>query len=355
MNNETIKINGYIYDFSRIEELKIVGKSFDYWENEIYIFLKNWFDDSDEIVTRTSGSTGKPKEIRLSKNIMRNSARMTNAFFGLDASKKALLCLPASYIAGKMMLVRALVGGFDLMTVEPKANPFDQIDVTLDFTAITPYQLYHSAETLKSYPVKNIIVGGGHVNLALEKLANEIPAAMFETYGMTETASHIALRCFNGKEKSDCFTVLKGVSIRTDERNCLVVKANHLLENEIITNDIVELFSENTFKWLGRADTVINSGGVKIHPEQVESILEDLIPENYFISSVPDELLQNKVVLVIESAPYSPSEENRLKERMIQSLSKFEIPKHILYLPEFIYSSGNKVLRQQSLVKALSN
>ncbi len=353
MNSDRIKLNGEIYNSENLNELFRENEAVDSWENEIYAFLKNWFDDSDDILTYTSGSTGKPKEIRLSKNTMRNSARMTNAFFGLDVSKTALLCLPASYIAGKMMLVRALVGGFDLITVEPKANPFEQIDIQLDFTAITPYQLHHSAETLKSYPVKNIIVGGGHVNSILEELAEEIPTAMFETYGMTETASHIALRRFNGTEKSDFFTVLKGVSIRLDERNCLVIKANHLLDNEIVTNDVVELISENSFKWLGRADAVINSGGVKIHPEQVEKKIEDLITENYFISSVQDDVLENKVVLMIESEEYSFVKINKLKNQLEQRLGKYEIPKEIYFLQQFVYSRGNKILKKETLLELI--
>ena len=171
--------------------------------------------------------------------------------------------MPASYIAGKMMLVRAIVGGFNLLTVEPKANPFENLNVAIDFTAITPYQLTHSIETLHSKTIRNIIVGGGQVNAKLEALAADIPTSMYETYGMTETASHIALRRFNGPEKSDYFTVLDSVSIRQDKRKCLLIQAPHLAENELITNDIVELKGKKEFRWLGRADSVINSGGIK--------------------------------------------------------------------------------------------
>lgn len=349
MNRETIKINGKLYDSVGLEDLRNPSESPDSWGNSIYSFLKNWFDDSDEIITHTSGSTGKPKEIRLSKDAMRNSARMTNAFFQLDASKTALLCLPASYIAGKMMLVRALVSGFHLVCVEPKANPFAEINIPLDFTAITPYQLHHSAENLKSYPVKNIIVGGGHVGSVLEKLAAEIPASMFETYGMTETASHIALRCFNGDDKSDYFKVLPGVSIRLDDRGCLAINAPHLSRNELITNDIVELKDESSFRWLGRVDSVINSGGVKIFPEQVEKKLETLIPERYFIASVPDEKLQNKVVLVIESEQYDSVRLEQLKAQFHRQLDRYEMPKAILFVPQFICSPGNKILKKETL------
>ena len=143
MNQETIQINGSIFSKDNFEQLKKNDEAPDSWENAIFLFLKNWFDDTDFVTTHTSGSTGIPKEIRLAKTAMRNSARMTNTFFGLDEKKTALLCLPASYIAGKMMLVRAITGGFNLVTTAPKANPFEQLKMQIDFTAITPYQLHY--------------------------------------------------------------------------------------------------------------------------------------------------------------------------------------------------------------------
>jgi o-succinylbenzoate---CoA ligase len=347
MNEETIRLNGKLYSSESLSELK-ADLSFT-WQLEIFAFLENWFDDSDVIITRTSGSTGKPKEIRLTKEAMRNSARMTNVFFGLDKTKTALLCMPASYIAGKMMLVRAMEGGYNLLAVEPKANPFEKIDITIDFTAITPYQLSHSVKILKHKYVEKIIVGGGHVNTQLETLAAEIPASLYETYGMTETASHIALRCFNGSEKSDYFTVLNGVSIRQDERNCLIISAPHLTSSELTTNDIVELHGANRFKWLGRADSVINSGGVKIFPEQVEKKLEQFIEKRFFITSLPDEILENKVVLIIESEMYTTKTMGQLKVQMATALNRYEIPKDIFVVPKFIYSTSNKILRSDTL------
>jgi o-succinylbenzoate---CoA ligase len=349
MSEETIQLNGQYYDPRRIEELKYECEPANSWRNAVYFFLKYWFDDSDVIITHTSGSTGEPKEIRLSKEILRNSARMTNAFFGLDASKTALLCLPVSYIAGKMMLVRAMVGRFNLICVEPKANPFENLKIPVDFTAITPYQLHHSGETLKTASVKNIIVGGSAVSSRLETLAADIPARMYETYGMTETASHIALRCFNGAEKSDYFTALAGVALRQDERGCLAITAPHLHSQNLITNDIVEMQGENQFKWLGRADAVINTGGVKIFPEQVEKKLEAIIPGNFFISSLPDEQLGEKVILLIES----DTEISSLNIALKQLLSPYEQPKQVIYLPRFVYSPNNKILRKDSLVLAM--
>ena len=346
MNNESVILNGKLFNATNIEESSAEPDS---WQKEIYCFLLNWFDNSDCIISHTSGSTGIPKEISLSKEAMRNSARMTNAFFGLDETKAALLCMPANYIAGKMMLVRALVGGFNLLTVEPKANPFENLNVAIDFTAITPYQLSHSVESLKTKTVRNIIVGGGQVNARLEALAADIPASMYETYGMTETASHIALRRFNGSEKSDYFTVLDGVSIHQDERSCLLICAPYLAENELITNDIVELKGKQEFRWVGRADTVINSGGIKIYPEQLEKKLEKIIQPNFFIASIPDELLGNKVVLLIESEGFTSAQESELNSFLKSNFSRYEIPKQIFYLPTFIYSESNKILRNNTL------
>lgn len=353
MNAESIKLDSKVYDVQQIEQLKVENEPIDSWQNAIYSFLINWFDDSEFITAQTSGSTGKPKTIQLSKQRMENSARMTNDFFGLDASKTALLCLPASYIAGKMMLVRALVGGFNLITVQPSANPFVFVNTEIDFVAITPYQLRYSVKMLMTKSVKNVIVGGGHVDSKLEEIVQPLSARFYETYGMTETCSHIALRCLNGAERSEYFTALKGVLIRQDERDCLVINSPHLLKDEIVTNDIIELKTENSFKWMGRIDSVINSGGVKIHPELIEKKLEKIISQNFFISSVPDEILEHKVVLVIESKPFSATEQNDLKNKMELTLDKYEFPKQILFAQKFIYSSGNKILRKNTLDEIL--
>jgi len=353
MTADNIQLNGIKYTRDNLADLHFTDEPEDSWRNSIYSFVQNWFDESDYIVAHTTGSTGKPKKIHLRKTAMIYSARMTNQFFGLNATSTVLLCMPASYIAGKMMLVRALVSGFNLLTVEPLANPFENLNQPIDFTAITPYQLFHSAESLKNGHVRKIIVGGSPVTGKLEQLASTIPAELYETYGMTETCSHIALRRFNGKDKSDCFTVLDGVSIRQDERDCLVIYAPHLLKDEIQTNDMVEIVGSTSFRWLGRADSVINSGGVKIYPEQVEKKLEGIISTSYFITSLHDEILENKVVLVIESDTYTFQQEDALKSNLENVLGKYEIPKQIFFLPAFIYSSGNKVLRKETLAEVL--
>jgi O-succinylbenzoic acid--CoA ligase len=196
-------------------------------------------------------------------------------------------------------------------------------------------------------------VGGGPVTTKLEKLSENISSELYETYGMTETCSHIALRRFNGKEKSEYFTVLEGIYIHLNDRDCLAIYAPHLLIDEIQTNDIVELKGNTSFRWLGRSDSTINSGGIKIHPELLEKKLEEIIPASFFISSLPDELFENKVVLVIESERYTVQQLDKLMVELQNVLSKYEIPKQIFFLSSFVYSPGNKVLRKPTLEKAL--
>jgi len=350
---ENIILNGVRYTRQNVDQLYLPDLPVDSWWNTIGHFLQDWFDDSEFISVNTSGSTGAPKSILLSKKSMMNSARMTNSFFHLTNESIGLLCLPVSYIAGKMMLVRALVSGFHMLAVEPSADPFINLHEHVDFAAITPYQLFHSAGTLQLKSVGKIIVGGGPVTATLEVLSENINSELYETYGMTETCSHIALRSFNGKDRSDYFTILDGVTIRQDARGCLAIKAPHLLKEDIQTNDIVELKGATSFRWLGRADTTINSGGIKIHPEQVEKKLEGVISTPYFISSLPDEEFENIVVLIIESDEYSSIRLENLKILLEKELSKYEIPKRIFFLPSFVYSESNKVLRKPTLEKAI--
>lgn len=349
MNLETVKLNGFEFDKYSIENFYDTTNSKYSWQRAIYDFLVNWFDDSETITVHTSGSTGQPKAIELTKTAMRNSALITNNFFGLNETSTALLCLPANYIAGKMMIVRAIEGKFNLITVEPKANPFENLQQAIDFTAITPFQLQYSLNEIKKLEIKKIIVGGAKINSETGAAVQQFSTLFYETYGMTETCSHIALRAVNGPDKSDYFQTLRGISIRKNEYDCLCIKAPHLLAEEIVTNDIVELIDNKHFLIKGRYDNIINSGGVKLNPELIERKLEKLIAVPYFISSKPDSALGNKVILVIESDSFSVEQENKLLSAMNEILEKYERPKEICYIPQFCYSATNKLLKNETL------
>ncbi len=342
-----IRINGKLYSHQNYRQLLNTGN--EPWVQSIVGFLDEWFNNNDFIEVKTSGSTGIPKTIRLSKQSMMHSANMTCRFFGLEAESNALLCLPADYIAGKMMIVRAFVSGMNLTVVKPSASPFENLSEIIDFAAITPYQFVNSYQSIKETPIKKIIIGGSQVSLRLEKMMEELDAELYETYGMTETCSHVALRKLNKENKSEYFEILEGVEIRTDERNCLIIKAPALANEDLTTNDVVEIKDTTHFKWLGRYDNVINSGGIKIFPEQVEKKIEPFIDGRFFIGAVPDEMLNQKVILVMEGKPLQPDKKNNLLKNMDSTLNKYEKPKDIFFKEEFELSSVGKILKNKIL------
>lgn len=327
------------------------------FEEKIGNFLLDWLnDDYDTIKVRTSGSTGEPKTYFLDKQKMVNSALATGKFFKIQEDTKALLCLPADYIGGRMMLVRAMVLGWDLDIIEPKLNPLDELFKTYDFCAMTPFQMDNSLGRL--HLVKKLIVGGGAVSENLIGLIQGIPTKVFEVYGMTETISHIAARKLNpkkdNKEKRP-FKALPNVSVSQNENNCLVIKAPKILNEELVTNDIVEVLTYKKFFWKGRLDNVINSGGVKIFPETVEKKLQKLITQRFYIAGLPHDSLGEQVVLFIE-APQNEKYLSDLKDAIdrLKSFNKYEKPKHIYLVDKFEETDSGKIHRKKTLSKLMS-
>ncbi len=302
-------------------------------------FLTEWLNFKDHVLVETSGSTGSPKTIFLGKKQMIQSAEATGAYFKVGEGTKALLCLSSDFIAGKMMLVRAMVLGWDLHVVAPEKDALVQYDNPYDFVALVPYQLYHSISSLDK--VKKIIVGGGEVSEEMEQMLADLPVEAFATYGMTETITHVAARRINGFARSDVYHALPNVKFTTDERGCLVISAPYLTE-VITTNDLVELVSSISFKWLGRHDFVINSGGVKLHPESIERKLKPFITTPFIIASEKDEALGQKVILVIEenTKDYDFS-------KVFAHLDPYEQPKKVYTLSKFPYTETGKVKRTQ--------
>jgi o-succinylbenzoate---CoA ligase len=300
MDSFQININGHKYTAENYLTLAdgLSGNMLD-MASKIIDFLKQWGNSREFVETMTSGSTGIPKAIQLKKSSMWASAGKTCSFFGLGPNSHALLCLPVNYIAGMMMLVRAMHAQMQLMAAPPVSNPFENLETPIDFTAVTPHMLMASLDSLKDKKVKKLIVGGAQLPYDLEKKLLGLPIAIYETYGMTETCSHIALRHVNAGQTF--FQTLDGVGIQHDERQCLVIEAPDIHDAPIVTNDIVELMGNNQFRWLGRFDHVINSGGIKIFPEAVEKAIAPLMQCNYYIAPMPDEHLGNRVALVVES------------------------------------------------------
>lgn len=315
-------------------------------------FLIDWLNNNDYLYVNTSGSTGQPKAIKLKKQAMVNSAIATGDFFGLEPGNTAIDCLPSHYIAGKMMLVRAMILGLEIDCVEPSAHPIFDYEKHYDFCAMIPLQLKHTIDYTQN--IDTIIVGGSKVTKPLLERIKGCPSKFYETYGMTETVTHVAVRQLESKvSKGDAlFRALPNVSFSQDERNCLIINASRLVKEAVVTNDIVDLKSKTSFKLLGRYDNVINSGGVKLFPEQIEDKLQPVIDERFIVAGEEDATLGEKLILIVENSRDTvESIQNRIKH--LKDLTKFEVPKKIYIIDKFAETVNGKIKRNKTIEKAL--
>jgi O-succinylbenzoic acid--CoA ligase len=301
-------------------------------------FLLEWFNDNSFITATSSGTTGIPKKITIDKQAMVNSALATAEFFDLKAGNRVLHCMSTAYIAGKMMLVRSIILGFEMDFVTPSSNPLKDNQRNYDFVAMVPMQVQNSISEL--HKVKKLIVGGAKISETLLNQLLEVPTQVYETYGMTETITHIAVKKIG--EKS--FSVLPNVTIAIDERSCLVIAAPRISDTNTVTNDVVELLTATQFLLLGRIDNVINSGGVKLFPEQIEAKLSNKIKERFFVIGIPDALLGEQLLLVIEG------DNQAIDSTIFDHLHPFEKPKAIRFVPKFIETESGKVKRKETIL-----
>ena len=333
------KINNFHFDKDALYQLAYtLIKEGQEHEKDLGVFLLDWLDDKEIIQLTTSGTTGTPKTITIKKQSMVHSAIATGNYFNLHPQDTALLCLPARYIAGKMMIVRAMMLGLELEIMPPTSHLDDLLShKNYDFVAIVPLQAENSLEKLSQF--KKIIIGGAKVSDDLANKLKEIKSDIYETYGMTETITHIAAK----KIGEDYFSTLEHVVISQDDRNCLVIDVPSISDEQIVTNDIVEILNERHFKWIGRYDNVINSGGIKLFPEQIEAKLMSEITNRFFITGLPDAVLGTKVTLVIEGDPMD------IDSKIFEKLDKFEKPKDIIFTPKFVETDTKKISRIKTI------
>ncbi|WP_345206226.1 AMP-binding protein [Chryseobacterium ginsengisoli] len=314
------------------------------FEKKIKTFLEEWFSDSETVKVQTSGSTGVPKVFDIEKNKMINSSEMTCDFLGLKEGDKALVCLPVEYISGKMMVVRSIIRKLKLIIVDPSTKPIENLESEVDFCAMTPLQVENSLDKL--YLMKNLIIGGASVSENLKKIIlnnsqNLQSTRIFETYGMSETLSHIGLKkIFPHAE--NYFTVFENVDISKDERGCLKIFAPNLNSEVLQTNDLVEIKNEKQFKFLGRIDNVINSGGAKIFPEELEALVKKEIPNEVVFLGIDDESLGQKLIAVIEG---EKSKDLVDKFSDISFEKNFHKPKKIIFIEKIPRTPNGKVSR----------
>ena len=337
----SFKLNGLQYSsIELLEFAKDLENKGTHYEINIGVFLQQWLEDKDTVNVKTSGSTGKPKEISLYKHQMVNSAKATGVFFKLGENTTSLLCLPSNYIAGKMMLVRAMVLGWNLHIVAPQKDALTQYDNDYDFVAMVPYQVAHSIAALNK--VHKLIIGGGAISKELDAKLQEVDTEVFATYGMTETITHIAVRRINGLAKSNHYTALPNVKFIIDERGCLTICAPEISVENVITNDVVNLISPTSFEWLGRFDNVINSGGIKMHPEQIEEKLSTFLELPFIITSEKDTKLGERIILIFENKEKKNPPDF---SEAFSYLTSYERPKKVYAFSKFPFTETGKINR----------
>lgn len=319
------------------------------WKKEVFEFIHLFLDPSlGDILQKTSGTTGDPATHILRRESLVLSAEKTLDFFKLVPDDRILHCLPVHYVAGKLMVVRALVGGLHLLLTEPSGRPLRNHRDPLAFAAMVPLQVHESLVNGDSFSaLSTLLIGGGKLpHSILKKLDRLDQTAVYESFGMTETYTHFALKRVNGPQPDEGFRLLEGVKISQDERDCLVVDVKGITNGPFTTRDLVEIHAGGkSFTWLGRYDHVINSGGIKLFPEILEEQIRKLIQHNCLLLSEPDERLGNRLVLLVESTDKNPPLDAWL-ELLKSGLSPYELPRRIVSCREIPRNQSMKMDRR---------
>lgn len=335
-------------------------------------FLQEWNSPSETLLVHTSGSTGKPKPMWVEKQRMLNSAHITCDFLGLRPGDSALLCMSLDYIAGKMMVVRSIERKLRLFSVKPSGHPLSDeslakmVEMDFDFVAMVPMQVYNTLQVPQERErlsrIKHLIIGGGAIDDALAAELCRLPGAVWSTYGMTETLSHIALRRLNGEEASEWYQPFDCVGVSLNGEGCLVIDAPLVCSEPLVTNDIAEIKQQEAssvashssdassslktssphvlFRIKGRKDNVICSGGIKIQIEEVENLLRQHLDAPFLLAKKKDEKFGEIAVLVTESGDLEGVE-----AICRQVLPKYWVPRQYLHFDQLPMTETGKPKR----------
>jgi o-succinylbenzoate---CoA ligase len=342
MNGQYLKVTEFIRgNHSAVHEKELAG------------FLEEWYGSKPYIEATTSGSTGTPKTIRLEKEFISESALRTVNYFGLKEGDRVLHCLPTRYIAGKLMVVRALIGNLKLYTAAPETDFSFLQKEKFHFAAMVPLQVSKILEAEPSpgawlQNLDQLLIGGSALPHSLETRLKDIPTLCFSSYGMTETATHIALRKINGDGADGYYHCLEGIKVQLSENGCLQIFMPGLPQQPLTTTDLAEVTDDHTFKILGRADHVIISGGIKYLPEQLERKLQPFIKQPFMISYLPHETLGSQLVLILAGTE-NLKEKKTLQEICRKHLTRYEQPRKIIFIKEIPLTPNGKPMRNDIL------
>lgn len=347
-------INNYQYSLTQFSELSLEKN--EHWALPAQVFIRRWLNGQSHFPIETSGSTGTPKTIELTRSQIEASAKSTIKALQLNGPVNALVCINTAYIGGQMMLARAILGCWNVTLIEPTMNfEKEELNKTYDFTAMVPLQVLALSKSELGMKFLNntskIIVGGAPVSDALISILQPLKSSFYHTYGMTETVSHIGLKALNGDDKSDWFEIIGDNEIKTDNRGCMTIKGSVTNDEWVLTNDITQIEGKK-FKWLGRADLVINSGGVKLFIEKIENQLNQLLPVElqgtFLIWKKPHDTLGEQLIAL------SPNTElldyvNIQRLKLKQLLPNYNMPKEWIRVSSFSYTQSGKFDRQGTL------
>lgn len=360
---KSLVLNNKEISFEEIKNKSYLEKELSDNQKLTLDFCYEWLNGQQEFVINTSGSTGTPKPIKLSREKMIISAKLTGKYLDLKKGDKSLIVLSVKYIAGLMMIVRGFVLEMDMYIYDVTSNPLKEIDrsIKYDFASFVPLQIY---EIITNTPekinflnsIKNILIGGGVINYNLEKELINLESNIYHTYGMTETITHIALRKVNGKDKKDYFTTLENTKISLDRRGCLVINSPVTDNIDIVTNDLAEILSDKDFKILGRIDNVINTGGIKVQSEKIEQALDKALSEldisaNFFVAAEKDDKFGEIITAVFEGEKFDNEIFEKINIKLKNYLEKYEIPKKYLSVEQFKLTDTGKINKRKTLTK----
>lgn len=345
-------MNGRLVMLSDITEGREKARTM--FEGSSFTFIREWLEGKPAFSLQTSGSTGTPKSITISRDQMTTSATLTQQALNLQPSMNALICIDTRYIGGKMMIARAFVTNMAMWIIDPDALPLQKlpVDLCVNFAAFVPYQIQSMLGSKHPHLINNadtVIIGGAALNDECIRQLSRYQSKCYAAYGMTESVSHVALRALNGDDATDFYEALPGVELSVDDRDCLVITAP-FLEDKITTNDVVGLIDNRRFRWLGRWDNIINSGGYKVLPEKVEAAIQNVfdrasITNRFFIHGEPDKRLGNKVTLLVEASGNNIRPIVDILPALAKEIHPYEMPREILVSPSFTLTDTHKIDR----------
>ena len=319
----------------------------------LYSFLEFWKSNKKEIDVQTSGSTGIPKKIKISKEQMVASANATINHFNLKKNCTVLCCLPLKYIGGKMMIVRGVILKARILIIKPKAIPFKKINNEIDLLAITPLQLYNLLKQPQSFSnIKLTLIGGGKISEQVIEEIQSLPNQFFQSYGMTETVSHIAVRNLKNYFKNPNYQCLNGNTIDLGKNGQIIIKSDYLNIKSITTNDIGLKTDNQSFILKGRKGFIINSGGLKIDSNNIKNELKKTLKsELFFIDKIKCNKLGEKMILIASDKINLLD----IKISINNIKDKKRRPKEVYIIDKFIFNNNQKIDILKTKERALNS